>query len=111
MHSENPPSHPELLQWLARDTMEHQYDLRRLIRGLVLSQTYSRGSRWGAEGEVPKPKLVAVANVRPLSPMQLATSLRLATTDPTALTGGKPEESEDGLAGLGDAAARFVPLI
>ena len=33
MHSENPPSHPELLQWLARDMVEHGYDLRRLIRG------------------------------------------------------------------------------
>src|SRR6516162_6884601 len=43
MHSENPPSHPDLLAWLARDTIEHQYDIRRLIRGLVLSQSYSRG--------------------------------------------------------------------
>src|SRR4029077_18069985 len=46
MHSANPPSHPELLQWLARDVVSHQYDLRRLIRGLVLSRAYARGSRW-----------------------------------------------------------------
>ena len=45
MHSENPPSHPELLQWLARDLVQHKYDLRRLIRGLVLSETYARDSR------------------------------------------------------------------
>src|SRR5262249_5539292 len=40
MHSENKPTHPKLLQWLARDTAAHNYDLRRLIRGIVLSQTY-----------------------------------------------------------------------
>ena len=38
MHSANPPSHPDLLAWLARDTIDHGYDLRRLIRGLVLSR-------------------------------------------------------------------------
>ena len=53
MHSENPPSHPELLQWLARDVVEHGYDLRRLIRGLVLSHAYARESR-GRVGE-PRP--------------------------------------------------------
>src|SRR5215210_7426775 len=29
MHEANAPTHPELLQWLARDTVEHGYDLRR----------------------------------------------------------------------------------
>ena len=39
MHRENPPTHPELLDWLATDLAEHGYDLRRLVRGMVLSQT------------------------------------------------------------------------
>lgn len=81
MHSENAPSHPELLEWLARDTAEHGYDLKRLIRGLVLSRTYARSSRW--EGERwPPVRSFAVARLRALTPMQLATSLRLATMDP-----------------------------
>jgi hypothetical protein len=78
MHVENPPSHPELLQWLARDLANHEYDLRRLIRGIVLSDTYGRSSRWEGDS-APDAKLFAVAQVRPLSPMQLAVSLRLAT--------------------------------
>ena len=36
MHSGNPASHPELLDWLARDLREHNYDLTRLIRGIVV---------------------------------------------------------------------------
>jgi hypothetical protein len=87
MHSANPPSHPELLEWLARDTIEHGYDLRRLIRGLVLSRAYSRSSRWDGD-ESPRPSLFAVAVLRPLSPAQLARSLRLATADPASLPAG-----------------------
>src|SRR5205085_11184412 len=49
MHSENPPSHPELLAWLARDTAAHGYDLRRLVRGITMSRAYSRGSRYHTE--------------------------------------------------------------
>src|SRR5262249_39362592 len=64
-HSENPPSHPELLDWLARDTIEHNYDLRRLIAGLVQSKAYSRGSRWEGES-LPPTRTFAVAEVRPL---------------------------------------------
>ena len=81
MHPENEPSHPELLEWLARDTAEHGYDLRRLVRGLVMSRAYSRASRWES-GTPPKPELFAVAQVRPLEPDQLAASLRVATADP-----------------------------
>ncbi len=84
MHSENAPSHPELLDWLARDMVEHHYDLRRLIRGLVLSRAYARDSRW-EKGSPPRPSLFAVARVKPLTPMQLAVSLRLAVADPRSL--------------------------
>ena len=84
MHSANPPSHPELLAWLARDMATHGYDLRRLVRGLVLSEAYARTSRWEGADQ-PRPSLFAVALVRPLTATQLATSLRLATTDPASL--------------------------
>ncbi len=108
MHSANPASHPELLQWLARDVVEHGYDLRRLVRGLVLSNAYARGSRW-ASGDVPDEKLFAVAQVRPLTPMQMAVSLRLAATDPAALAGSGPE-FEKRIDALEKNAARLAGL-
>jgi hypothetical protein len=112
MHSENPPSHPELLQWLARDTVAHGYDLRRLVRGLVLSRAYARSSRWEGRGPAPKPRQFAVARVRPLTPPQLAASLRLATTDPATLPAGlKPDEFERRVQGLEDSARGFAALL
>jgi hypothetical protein len=81
MHPENKPSHPELLEWLARDLIDHNYDLKRLTRSLVLSKTYARSSRWDKENR-PEQSLFAVANVRPLSPAQYASVLGLGTTSP-----------------------------
>jgi hypothetical protein len=38
------PTHPELLDWLARDFIEHGWDLKRLHRQIVLSATYQQDS-------------------------------------------------------------------
>jgi hypothetical protein len=39
-----PPSHPELLDWLARDFVASGWDLHHLIRRIVLSATYRQSS-------------------------------------------------------------------
>ncbi len=39
------PSHPELLDWLAVSFVEHDWDLRWLLKTIVLSSTYQRSSR------------------------------------------------------------------
>ncbi|HTU20467.1 MAG TPA: DUF1549 domain-containing protein [Gemmataceae bacterium] len=110
MHSANDPSHPDLLDWLARDVIEHQYDLRRLIRGLVFSRAYARDSRW-EKGNAPRPQLFAVARVKPLTPMQLAVSLRLAVTDPQQVAATlKPEEFDKRLQGLESSAGGIARL-
>jgi len=38
--STNPPTHPELLEALAKDFREHGYDLKHMIRTIALSRTY-----------------------------------------------------------------------
>ena len=111
MHPENPPSHPDLLEWLARDTVAHGYDLRRLTRGLVLSRAYVRSSLWES-GERPEPRLFAVAAVRPLSPMQLATSIWVATTDPASLSDDlAPEALDSKVEGLENRARDLARAI
>ena len=92
MHPENPSSHPELLGWLARDFVSHGYDLKRLVRGIVLSRTYGRTSRWERDGDRPPGSWFAVAHVRTLTPRQYATSLRIASRSAEFWTSGKTED-------------------
>ncbi len=78
----NPASHPELLSWLARDMVAHGYDMKRLLRGFALSQTYSRTSQWDSAAEPPLPKYFAVAIPRAMSPRQYGLALSMASASP-----------------------------
>jgi mono/diheme cytochrome c family protein len=44
-----PPSHPELLDWLAVELMEHQWSLKHLHRLIVTSSTYRQASKMTPE--------------------------------------------------------------
>ncbi|HRX80813.1 MAG TPA: DUF1553 domain-containing protein, partial [Pirellulaceae bacterium] len=39
-----PPTHPELLDWLANDFVEHDWDVKRLLKMLVMSATYQQSA-------------------------------------------------------------------
>jgi hypothetical protein len=72
-NSFNEPSHPELLNALALDLIEHNYDIRRLYSAILNSQTYQRTSR------NPDPRAerwhFAHAPVRQLTPEQFFAAL------------------------------------
>ncbi len=72
MNARNAPSHPELLEWLGKDFAAHQYDVRRVVRGIVLSRPY------GLAASAKPPDSFACAQERPLSAEQLARSWRIA---------------------------------
>jgi hypothetical protein len=96
MHSENPGSHPELLAWLSEDLVTHGFDLKRLMRGLVMSRTYSRDSVWDHSGQTrPDDELFAVGRTRLLTPYQFAAALRVATLDPESISKRVTPEERD----------------
>ena len=39
------PTHPELLDWLAVDFMEHNWDIKRLVKQIVTSATYQQSAK------------------------------------------------------------------
>lgn len=62
------PSHPELLDWLAGDFMEHGWDVKAAIRQIVTSATYKQASLRRTDlGEIdPANRLLAAQNPRRL---------------------------------------------
>jgi hypothetical protein len=47
------PSHPKLLDWLAAELIDNRWDMKHLVRTIVLSQTYRQSSQ-------PRPELAKV---------------------------------------------------
>ena len=80
-HSDNPPSHPELLDELATRLSSSEYDVKDFLRELALSATYQRSSFIpdGVDPESLPADSFAVANMKGLSLEQLFESLLVAT--------------------------------
>ncbi|QDV57307.1 hypothetical protein Mal33_33110 [Rosistilla oblonga] len=75
MDSVHPPSHPELLDWLATEFAESNYDIRSLVRSLALSDAYQLDSRQPVG--VDDPASFAWYLERRLTGEQLARSIQL----------------------------------
>lgn len=78
-HAGNPPSHPELLDLLAKEFVTHKYDLKWLLRTLALTQTYQRSSVLpDGVDDLPRDSFL-VAHEKRLSAEQLLSSVLEAT--------------------------------
>jgi len=78
-HPANPPSHPELLDVLAKELAARKYDVKSFLKELMLSQAYQRSSEAPAGTKDIDPAKFAVAELRPLTPEQLGWSVLQAT--------------------------------
>jgi len=71
---ENPPSHPELLDELARQFVLNKYDLKYLIKAITASQAYQLSSAHTHPTQID-PKHFAVMQLKGLAPEQLINSV------------------------------------
>jgi hypothetical protein len=74
---DNPPSHPDLLDLLAKQFIAHQFDLKYLLQAITLSRAYQRTTAQSHPSQ-DDPRLFARAQLRGLSPEQLYDSLIVA---------------------------------
>lgn len=75
------PSHPELLDWLARDFMEHGWKLKRLHEMIVLSTTYRQQSKRSPllDRIDPENRLLARMSIRRLDAEEVRDALLSVT--------------------------------
>jgi hypothetical protein len=75
----NQPSHPEVLDQLAKDFRDGGYDVKKLCRWIMATQAYQLSSI-KAKGSEKEESLFTAIPLRPMSPEQLFESLLTATS-------------------------------
>ena len=90
----NKPTHPELLDWLAADLIQHDWKIKRLHRLIMSSQVYQRSGRSKDEKKRklsdPDNQLLAVFPVRRLSAEEVRDSLLAISGELNSEMGGVP---------------------
>lgn len=76
---QNPPSHPELLDRLAREFQKSGYDMKALVRWITASRVYNLSSVTPAGNEKDDALFTHMA-LKPMTPEQLFDSLLTATS-------------------------------
>jgi hypothetical protein len=95
---ENPPSHPELLDELARQFAAHQFDVKYLTRAMVNSKTYQLSSKVSHESQNDA-RVFARMSLKGLTAEQLFDSLAEAT-------GYQPQAQVNARGGFGVGSPR-----
>jgi hypothetical protein len=97
IHTDNPPSHPQLLETLSQTFVASGYDVKQLLREIMLSDAYQRSSLQPADGSLDDPALQVryrSALPKPLTPEQMAWSVMRVTGNlDRILQAPRPESS------------------
>jgi hypothetical protein len=109
-HGKNAPSHPELLDLLAREFVAHQYDVKWLLREIALSNAYQRTSVLAVGQPAPPRELFLSANEKRIHSEALLWSMLTATGEweRIVLDQKKDEKLPQAAPKLSDLKTRFI---
>ncbi len=107
-HGANPPSHPELLDLLARELIANKFDLKWLMRELALTETYQRSSILPEGAHRKDGSLFTTALERRLSAEQLLWATLEATGERERLLKAPPGKGKKGADTLDVLRTKFV---
>ncbi len=118
-HSGSPPTHPELLDWLAVDFIEHGWSIKRLHRLIMLSTAYRQSSLRSARGRSgpaeagekidPENRLLWRMNLRRLEAETMRDSVLAVSGSLDRTAGGPPVEITNPADGLSEAKPSPTP--
>lgn len=118
-HSGSQPSHPELLDWLAVDFIQHGWSIKRLHRQIMLSTAYRQSSRRPARGLDestgsgesldPDNRLLWRMNLRRLEAEVVRDSVLAVSGSLDRTAGGPPVEITNPADGLSEAKPAPTP--
>ena len=105
------PSHPELLDWLARDFINHGWDQKRAIKQMVLSATYAQNSAASPElrERDPANALLARGPARRLTAEQLRDSALALSGLLAESIGGPPAKPYQPKGSMWKSLNNFLP--
>ncbi len=92
--SHNPPSHPELLDRLAKEFTASGYDIKKLCRWIMLSRPYQLSSS-KTKGSEKDDGLFSQMQLKPMTPEQLFDSLMTATRAHRSGSGDEDHRKRD----------------
>jgi hypothetical protein len=99
------PSHPKLLDWLAVDFMEHNWDIKRLVKQIVMSATYRQSAKTTEEKQNIDPENMYLSHgPRYRLPAEFVRDLVLSSSGLLVRTVGGPSMKPYQPKGLWEAA-------
>lgn len=79
LHTQNPSSHPKLMELLMREFVVHEFDVKWLVREIALSESYQRSSRLPNGVKKMEVTRYRTAHPKAMTPEQLLNAVLKAT--------------------------------